>query len=228
MTEARVTSTRRSLKTPAAAAVAGIVFAVLYGASQVLIRISTPADQAADSAWLKANSETIALALNLVPYAGIAFLWFLGVIRDRIGAAEDRLFATVFLGSGLLFLALTFLGAAVSGGLLASYAAAPGAQDESVFTFGRAVIYNAINIYAIRMAGVFMMSLGTIWMRTGLMHRGWAILTYGLALVLLVSISHSLWVTLIFPGWVLAVSVYFLIRSKRDPSLEQMDEAGAA
>ncbi len=56
-----------------------------------------------------------------------------------------------------------------------------------------------------------MISLGTIWLRTGLMHRGWAFLTYALALVLLLSISFSSWVPLIFPGWVLAVSIYFLI-----------------
>ena len=228
MSEVRVLSARRALTTPRAAAVAGIVFAVLYGTSQGLIRMSTPTGGVMDSAWLQANSGTIALALDLMPYAGIAFLWFIGVIRDRLGDVEDRFIATVFLGSGLLFLALTFVGAAVSGGLLASYAVAPSALDESVLTFGREVIYQVINIYAVRMAGVFMISLGTIWLRTGLMHRAWAILTYGLALVLLVSISHSLWVTLIFPGWVLAVSVYFLIRSKRDPSLEQMDEAGAA
>ena len=53
-----------------------------------------------------------------------------------------------------------------------------------------------------------MISLGTIWLRTGLMHRGWAFVTYALALMLLLSINYFLWVTLIFPGWVLAVSVY--------------------
>ena len=82
-----------------------------------------------------------------------------------------------------------------------------------VFTYGRAVVYNLINVYALRMAGVFMISLGTIWLRTGLMNRGWALLTYALALMLLVSIGYSLWVTIVFPAWVLAVSVYFLIRS---------------
>jgi len=63
-----------------------------------------------------------------------------------------------------------------------------------------------------------MISLGTIWLRTGLMHRGWAFVTYALALVLLLSIGYSLWVTLVFPGWVLAVSVYFLILNLRQPS----------
>ena len=83
-------------------------------------------------------------------------------------------------------------------------------------------MYHVINVYAIRMAGVFMISLGTIWLRTGLMHRGWAFVTYALALVLLLSIGFSLWVTLIFPGWVLAVSVYFLILNARGQSQETL------
>ena len=121
---------------------------------------------------------------------------------------EDRLFATVFLGSGLLFLALTFIGAALAAGLLSSYAIESSVLVQSgVLTYSRKVIYHVFNIYAIRMAGVFMISLASIWLRTGLMHRGWAFLTYILALVLLLSIDYSSWVTLIFPGWVLVVSV---------------------
>ena len=168
----------------------------------------------------------ISLALNLVPYAGIAFLWFIGVIRDRLGDLEDRFFATVFLGSGLMFLALTFVGAALAGGLLSSYATASTALVESgVFTYGRAVMFHVINVYAVRMAGVFMISLGTIWLRTGLMHRGWAFVTYALALVLLVTIGFSLWVTLIFPAWVMAVSLYFLIRVQHDQSHGAVEKA---
>jgi hypothetical protein len=225
MTETTFSLARRALKTPRAAAVAGIVFAVLYGASLVLIRLSIPADLTADPAWLETNAGMISLALFLVPYAGIAFLWFIGVIRDLFGELEDRLFATVFLGSGLLFLATTFVGAALAGGLLSSYTAAPGAFIESgIFTYGREVMYRVINVYSFRMAGVFMISLGTIWYRTGLMHRGWAFLTYALALVLLLSIGYSLWVTLIFPGWVFTVSVYILIRNLHDRPREAMGE----
>jgi hypothetical protein len=77
-------------------------------------------------------------------------------------------------------------------------------------------MYHVINVYAIRMAGVFMISLGTIWLRTGLIHRGWAFLTYALALILLLSIGYSLWVTLIFPVWVLAVSIMFLVLNYRN------------
>lgn len=212
----------KSLTTPRAAAVAGILFAILYGTGLVLIRLAIPADSTADGgAWLETNARAVDLALNLVPYAGIAFLWFIGVIRDRLGNVEDRFFATVFLGSGLLFLALTFAGAAMAGGLLTSYAVAPRAIIESgVFTYGREVMFHIINVYAVRMAGVFMISLSTIWIRTGLMHRGWAFVTYALALVLLVSIGYSLWVSLIFPGWVFAVSGYYLLRSRGVQPLE--------
>jgi hypothetical protein len=225
MAESYATLTRRRLKTPRAAAIAGILFALLYGTGLVLIRLSIPTDPAADSDWLETSSSTVALALNLMPFAGIAFLWFIGVIRDRLGDMEDRLFATVFLGSGLLFLGLTFTSAALAGGLLSSYAVAPEVIVESgVFTYSRAVMYQILNIYAIRMAGLFMISLGTIWLRTGLMHRGWALLTYALALVLLLSISYSLWVTLILPGWVLVVSIYILILNLRQPTQESLSQ----
>jgi hypothetical protein len=225
MNQAQIAKTRRKLRTPRAAAIAGILFALLYGSSLVLIRLSIPSDLAANNAWLETNARVVTLALNLVPYAGIAFLWFIGVIRDHLGELEDRFFSTVFLGSGLLFLALTFVGAALAGGLLSSYAIlSTTVVDSGLYTYSRAVMYNILNIYAIRMAGVFMFSLGTIWLRTGLMHRGWAFLSYTLALVLLLSISLSAWVTIIFPAWVLVISVSFLILNLRKPSQEASAE----
>jgi hypothetical protein len=214
MTEPRVNITRMKLRTPRAAAIAGILFALLYATSLVLIRISIPVDMAANPAWLDKYSRIVTLGLNLVPYAGIAFLWFIGVIRDHLGEQEDRLFSTVFLGSGILFLALIFIGAAMTGGILSTYLV----EKEQIiqtglYTYNRAVIYNIINIYAIRMAGVFMISIGTIWYRTGSMHRGWSFLTYALALMLLLSIQNFQWISLVFPAWVFAVSIFILIQN---------------
>lgn len=214
MTETQGTLTRQALKTPRSAAIAGIIFAILYGTSMVLLNISLSDDPATGLARTVTDERTVILALNLIPYAGIAFLWFIGVIRDLLSDKEDRLFATVFLGSGLLFLALTFIGAALAAGLLSSYAiGSSGIIQSGLLTYSKAVIYHVFNIYAIRMSGVFMISLATIWLRSGVMHRGWAFLTYVLALVLLLSIDYSYWVTLILPGWVLVVSVYILIRN---------------
>jgi len=227
MTETQISLTRQALKTPRSAAIAGIIFAVLYGASMVLLNVSLSQESAAGLARTVTDPRTVTLALNLIPYAGIAFLWFIGVIRDLLSESEDRLFATVFLGSGLLFLALTFIGAALAAGLLSAFAIESGVLVQSgVMVYGSTVLYNIFNIYAVRMAGVFMISLATIWLRTGLMHRGWAFLTYVLALVLLVSIDYSFWVTLILPAWVLVVSVYILVRNlhnrPRDTDAEEI------
>jgi len=227
MNETQISLTRRALKTPRSAAIAGIIFAVLYGASMVLLNISLSHEPAAGLARTVTDPRTVALALNLIPYAGIAFLWFIGVIRDLLSESEDRLFATIFLGSGLLFLALTFIGAALAAGLLSASATESSVLVQSgVMIYGSTVVYNIFNIYAVRMAGVFMISLATIWLRTGVMHRGWALLTYVLALVLLVSIDYSFWVTLILPAWVLVISVYILVRNlhnrPRDTDAEEI------
>ena len=227
MTETQVTLARQALKTPRSAAIAGIIFAVLYGASMVLLNISISQETAAGLARTVTDPRTVTLALNLIPYAGIAFLWFIGVIRDLLSESEDRLFATVFLGSGLLFLALTFIGAALAAGLLSAFATESSVLVQSgVMIYGSTVVYNIFNIYAVRMSGVFMISLATIWLRTGVMHRGWAFLTFVLALVLLVSIDYSFWVTLILPGWVLVISVYILVRNlhnrPRDTDAEEI------
>ena len=81
---------RARLKTPRAAAIAGILFSVLLITGLVLFRLSVRADPLETGASLKTSSNRVALALNLVPFAGIAFLWFIGVLRDRLGELEDR------------------------------------------------------------------------------------------------------------------------------------------
>jgi hypothetical protein len=119
------TLTRANLKTPRAAAIAGILFSILLFLVLWLLRISVPDNPQEPGSWLKSESSTVALAVNLVPFAGIAFLWFIGVLRDRLGENEDRFFATVFFGSGLLFLAMLFAAAAVADALIISFKTAP-------------------------------------------------------------------------------------------------------
>jgi hypothetical protein len=221
---------RQALQTPRAAAIAGILFAVLFIVSVGLMRLAIPEEIGGEDAYagLQTSDETVRFALILVPFAGIAFLWFMGVVRAHLGRQEDQFFSTVFYGSGLLFLAMLFAAAAVAGGILSAYALAPAAMEESgVITFGRSVIYTITNVYAIRMAGVFMLSLGTIWVRTRSMPRVLVISTYLLAVVLLVVINLSLWVIMIFPLWVLAVSLLILVVSLRGQQTEAEGAVGA-
>src|SRR5437870_197573 len=146
----QVALTRQALKTPRAAAVAGIIFSVLFTASIVLIRLALPEELSGTNtaAWLQGNTATVSLALTLVPFAGIAFLWFMGVVRDRLGTLEDQFFSTVFFGSGLLFLAMTFVSAALAGGVLATYALEPSKLiDSGMYTLVRTVMYRITNVY---------------------------------------------------------------------------------
>jgi hypothetical protein len=214
--------TNSRLTTPRAAAVAGILFSVLLITSLVLVRISVPANPQDAGKWLSGNWRTVSLALNLVPFAGIAFLWFIGVVRDRLGTNEDRLFATVFLGSGLLFLASLFASAAVAGGVISIYGSTPNMLIESgIYTFGRTITYEIMNVYAMKMAGVFMITTCTLSLRTGIIPRWMAYIGLALALLLLLSISFFYWAPLVFPLWVLLISVHILLANLRRPKSEQ-------
>ena len=88
--------THAHLKTPKAAAIAGIAFSLLLLSILWLMRTSIPADPLEPGAWLGTDTRAITIALNLVPFAGVAFLWFIGVLRDRLGQREDRFFHRLF------------------------------------------------------------------------------------------------------------------------------------
>jgi hypothetical protein len=202
------------LKTPRAAALAGVLFALLFGAVIVLIRLRMPEGMKDSAGWLSNNHDGITAAAVLMPFAGISFLWFIGVVRDGFGHYEDRFFASVFLGSGLLFLAMMFVSTAVAAGLVATNSGVvdPAAHAE-VVDFGKMVVLSTTKTYALRMAAVFMISAATIWFRTGLMPKWLALLSYLVAVAILLASDLSMWVTLAFPVWVLVVSGLFLTRA---------------
>jgi hypothetical protein len=216
MMDQELTLTRTRLTPPRAAAVAGILFSVLLIISLVLVRISVPADPQDAGAWLASSGNNVRLALNLLPFAGVAFLWFIGVVRDRLGEYEDRLFATVFFGSGLLFLAMIFASAATAGGVISAYQTMPQQViDTGLYGYGRATTYELMNTYAIKMAGVFMISTCTLFLRLKLAPKWIVYLGYVLALFLLLSIGYISWISLVFPLWTLLISVYILIENYR-------------
>jgi hypothetical protein len=194
----------RRLSTPRAAAVAGVLFALLFGAALVLIRLALPEGAEPGSQWID-RGHHIKVASILLPFAGIAFLWFIGVVRDGFGGFEDKFFSSVFIGSGLLFLAMIFVSSAVGVALTHS--------SGDIAVFGQTLLLTLSKTYALRMAAVFMISLATIWLKTGLMPRWLVGLTYFAALGLLVSADITVWLTLAFPVWVFVVSVLLLVRA---------------
>ena len=214
------------LRTPKAAGIAGIVFAILITAIFWLLRSAVPADPLEAGAWLTSEPGKAALAVNLIPFAGVAFLWFIGVVRDRFGGLEDRFFATVFLGSALLFLAMLFVSAAILGALIliASSAATNELVSSATFRFARAVAYVVMNAYALKMAGVIMISASTVIIYTRIAPRWIAVTGYVLALLLWVGSYFLGWSIVMFSAWVFLVSAYILVDNLRHESEKSAEE----
>jgi hypothetical protein len=183
-----------------------MVAGLLLGAAMVLVRIAVPADPSGAASWVVDSSrrDDLQVALNLVPFAGIFFLWFMGAVRDYFGEAEDKFFATLFLGAGLLFVAVLFVLAAAAQGLPASaYTAEDASRLELVLTL--------LSSYLTRMAAVFAMATTTIGRGLSIFPRWLVWLGYLVAVVLL--FVNVPWVELIFPLWVLALSGYVFLAS---------------
>ena len=224
LTESRAVA--QAIRTPRAAALAGIAFSVLFGVALVLVRTTVPADPTEAGKWLTDGSRrgSVLFALGLVPFAGIAFLWFVGVLRDRIGAAEDRFFATVFLGSGLLFVGMLFVASSVAAGVVASAGDhADSLLSSGAWAVGRQATHELMVVYAMRMAAVFTLAASTVLMRTRLAPRWLVVSGYLVAVVLLLTGGVVAWVELLFPAWVLVMSIFVLITSFRGDT-----EAGRA
>lgn len=203
---------RPGLKTPRAAAIAGVVFSILLICSFWLLWRSVPVDPLEAGSWLDTHSRRVSFALNLIPFAGVAFFWFLGVLRDRLGQKEDQFFATIFLGSGIMFLGMIFVAAAAMGALtLAHSTASSELPGSATFAYGRALAYSVMQIYALKMGAVFIITTSTLTLKTALIARWIAFLGYVSAALLLIGSGRYGGVLFIFPAWVLLVSVYILV-----------------
>ena len=203
------------LRTPRAAAVAGIIFSVLMITALTLLRLSYPPSPAIAGRWLtdSGHRAAVAIGLNLVPFAGIAFLWFIGVLRDRIGEREDRFFGTVFLGSGLLFVGMIFVAAAASSAITAT---APSTlAGTGTLALARNISTSLLNVYSMRMAAVFTLTTVTIAVRTRVVSRQLTWAGLACALVLLIGIGITPWVELLFPVWIMALSLEMLLTGLR-------------
>ncbi|MFE4248253.1 hypothetical protein ACFRU3_01975 [Streptomyces sp. NPDC056910] len=190
------------LATPWAAGVAGVLFAILMAAAIVLVRIALPAGAGGGATVDATQRSAVHTALELLPFAGIAFLWFMGALREQAGEGEDQFFSTVFLGSGLVFVATLFGAAAAAGTVLQE-----GRQHPP---FGLHFAYALLTTYAMRMAAVFIITTSTIGRRRGTLPRSLVVLGYLSGLALLVIGANVPWSELVFPAWALLLSLNIL------------------
>ena len=201
--------TARFWRSRRSASIAGIAFSVLLIAAMTLARLALAEDSLATLRVDEPRRTLIRISLNLVPFAGIAFLWFIGVVREQLGEVEDRLFSTVFLGSGLLFLAMLFIGSVTSGSLVEMLSRSD--VDPDLWAFGQDNARALVSVYAMRMAAVFTLSVSTLGLRTGAVPRWVSYAGYFVGLTLLLTAAEQQWAQLLFPTWVLLLSVVILV-----------------
>lgn len=208
---------RRQVRSPRSAAFAGIGYSILMVTGMILttsiasVRLEDITPEILES-WTRKAS----LVILLVPFAGIMFLWFTGVIRERLGELEDRFFATLFYGSGIIQVVLLFIWGAIFGAVMvARTMTAIGMMDSGIYIFGFALMNEIIGNYALRMAGVYMTAINSLWSKTGLMPRWMTIITYLLAMGFLLAAERFREARFIFPAWVFVVSIYILILNFR-------------
>jgi len=210
----------RAAEAPRAAGIAGIIFAVLFALSLILLRRHPGTHSSADEIerwYLGREGKRVTLVgLYLVPFAGIAFLWFTAAIRHSVLPLRDRFFDTALLGSALLFLAMLFAAGAAGGALFASveFQHAPVPTPDAVGV-ARAIAYTFFYVYALRAAAVFMVVTSTVGLRTGVLPKWLAISGIVIAIVMLLSVSFVALIPLLFPAWVIALSV-LILRGPRD------------
>jgi hypothetical protein len=208
---------QREVRSPRSAAFAGILFSLLLGASMILLRTGAMVDPSElDGEWLEAQSSAAAVVLVLIPFAGIAFLWFTGVMRDLLGDLEDKFFATVFLGSGIILVVMMFVWASAFGAMFGTYrVVADTLKDFNVFIYATAFANQIMGSYFLRMASVYMLSIGSLWTRTKVVPRWLTIITYIVAVPFLLFAVALTWARFLFPAWVLLVSIFILILNFR-------------
>jgi hypothetical protein len=217
---------RHEVRSPRAAAIAGIIYSILM----YIIMLSTYNARiqpvAVTREWLQSLSGTASLVIALVPFAGMAFLWFTGVVRDQLSYQEGRFFATLFFGSGIIQVVLLFVWSAVFGAIMVTSSMdVVGSAGNGIYVFGYVLMNEIIGNYTLRMAGIYMTAIGALWGRTGLMPRWLIMITYILAVGFIFAANRFREARFIFPTWVLVVSVYILILNYRSKQGQEETDA---
>jgi hypothetical protein len=206
-----------AVRQPKAAAIAGLAFGLILAGVLLLLNSAAPSSVAESGAWVTEpeRRSAVSTALALIPFAGIAFLWFIAVVRSSLGHREDRFFDTVFVGSGLMFVAMLFAAAAVLMATLSlTEAGAP--EDLASPIQAWALASALLGSFGARMAAVFALAVSTAGRRLGSLPRWLSLLGYLTGALLLLTPPLPRWAQLLFPLWVMAISIQVLARERRE------------
>lgn len=201
------------VRQPRSAAIAGLAFGLILTGVLVLLQSAAPGSVAESGEWITdvERRDAVSKALALIPFAGIAFLWFIAVVRSSLGRHEDRFFDAVLMGSGLVFVAMLFTATAVL--MAALTLSEAGALHDQEFPLEAWVVASALlGSFGARMGAVFALAVSTGSLRVGSLPRWLVLVGYLTGVLLLLTPPLPRGAQLLFPVWVMAISVQVLWR----------------
>jgi hypothetical protein len=204
----------------------GIAHALLLIAATLLITTQAPDLQASDEEFIAFYSNPdsrrliVIAGLYLVPFAGIAFIWFFVALRMWVSGSARResiLLSNVQLVSGIIYTALLFAG----GASMSVYAVSAGLSDRPIDpAYARQFPQLGsmlLLVFAMRMAAMFVLTTSNIGRIARILPTWFVWISYAVSIGLLLSASVSPLLILVFPGWILIFSVILLNRARRIP-----------
>ena len=207
---------RRRGRSIEAAAVAGIAYSVLAGLA--LIRLSRfpslELSDAALTAWFDdpAHQAWLVGALTAASFSAVAFLWFVAVIRRRLGDREDKFFATVFFGSGIAYVAIWMVGAtALAAPAIATTLVDGATVSSESASLAAGVGAGLVLVVAPRLQAVFVFSTSAVILRSRVLPKWLALVGYAIGLGMIAMPLVAQPVGVAFPVWVFMVSIVILI-----------------
>jgi hypothetical protein len=210
-------NSKRWFQSIEAAAIAGFVFAVLSVIALALGSTRPPltATDAEMIAWYSdaGNRTAMTVGLSLFVVAAVAFLWFIAVIRRRVGTRDDRFIATVFFGSGILITGVMLVAASA----VASPAVIVHLSDGVVSDPGSLSVLTGFGstlalFVLVRLQAVFVVTVSTLALRTGAFNRWLSYFGYamGFAMFFIPIVTDPIGGA--FPAWVGVLSVALFFR----------------
>jgi hypothetical protein len=202
-------------------AVAGLVFSVLFVVAWILLR-GSPTFDATDQELVDyygdpdQRRKSVIAGLYVIPFAGIAFIWFMAALRDRylhFATRENMILSTAHVVAGALVVTSLFTLAGVE--LAVSWLGEAGSSFDAASARSLLALGEALSdIMALRSAAVFVGVSATRAMRSGLFPRSYGVLSLVTALALLFVYEAVPGISLAFPAWVAGSSVLILLRRR--------------
>jgi hypothetical protein len=211
----------------------GAIHAVLFVVAFVLLA-GVPGPEATDEeilAYYSSSSASVGslVGLYVMPFAAIAFMWFIVALRmwEAISVRrENLLFSNLQLVSGILYVAMVSVGAAAEGVLAATVAYTTEPIDPVVARqfplFGSAVLV----VFAVRMAAIFVFTTSSIGLSSGVLPRWFAYIGFAAGVFMLLSATLQPFLVLVFPTWLLALSAILLIKARAIPRDARLPAVG--